>query len=202
MGIMTGLLYWDDEDTYYSQVNNPTEQILRKEDGKEWLETCGPTAAVNIIAAMGRTVKVTCPGGYEPQPEEVLSDWFHDPANYKRMKNLRDGVDPGVWMGNEIPQYYPAAVWDVFGVTGTFAWGCDPAIVKGALRAGRGVMVCLKNPGHYIAFVAYDGDEFVYRDPWPGNTWPARWRGHRGFNRVLTAVEFDNIKDYRIEIGA
>tara|TARA_Y100000310_G_scaffold269827_1_gene283297 strand:- start:9497 stop:10099 length:603 start_codon:yes stop_codon:yes gene_type:complete len=198
---MIGLIYWNDESTYYTQTNNPSEELLRKEDGEDFLETCGPTAAVNILAAAGYRVDIECPGTYRPQPEEVLTDWFNDPRNYGTMLTARDGVDPSLYMGNEIPQYYPAAIRDVFAVAARFFWGVSVDDVISALANRCGVMICLEKPGHYIAVVAYDPDtrEIVYRDPWPGNPWPEAYRGQSGFNRRISGTE--NIKGYRIEIG-
>ena len=66
--MVIGLKKWNIKDTYFIQTNNPTEEILRKEDGKGFLETCGPTAAVNCLSARGNNIEIICPGCYEPQP--------------------------------------------------------------------------------------------------------------------------------------
>jgi hypothetical protein len=66
------------------------------------------------------------------------------------------------------------------------------------------VMVALKDPGHYIAIVAYNPqtNEVIYNDPWPGNYWPVGLRGTPGFNRAIAASELiANCKPYRVEIG-
>jgi len=201
--MVVGLVRWDDPNTYYSQTNNPTEEILRKEDGEGFLVACGPTAVVNCLAAAGHKVTVECPGRYYPQPEEVLFDWFNDPRNYKMLEKIRKGIDPEDWFGNEIAQYYPAALLDVFGVPAHFEWGAKYKDVTKAIKNRRGVMLCLKNPGHFIAVVAYKELEqaLIYNDPWPGNPWPAKWRGKSGFNRSIAGPELENLKPYRIEIG-
>jgi len=201
--MIIGLKKWNDPDTYFTQTNNPTEEILRKEDGKGWLESCGPTAAVNCLAAASHKVTVETPGRYYPQPEEVLTDWFNDPRNYPRLEKIREGVDPAEWMGNEVPQYYPEAILDVFGVLAKFSWGSGYDEITAALKQNKGVMVCLKKPSHFIAIVAYKELEvaLVYRDPWPGNTWPVRWRGKTGFNRSIEGRELENLQPYRIEVG-
>ncbi len=198
---MIALSHWDDANTYYTQTNNPTEQILKKEDGLEWLETCGPTAAVNCLAAAGHSVRIECPGRYWPQPEEVLMDWFNDPINYDAMKRIRDSVDPSTIMGNEVPQWYEAAIPDVFGIPAHFRWGCAFESLRGAIQGNIGVMLCLKKPGHFIAAVAVDGERLIYREPWPGNPWPERLKGEPGFNRSLKGDELRNLQPYRIEVG-
>ena len=201
--MIRGLKYWNDKSTYYTQTNHPTEELLRKEDGKGYLETCGPTSAVNILAARGDDIVIKTPGSYKPQPEEILTDWFNDPRNYAHMQALRDGVDPAVYMGNEIPQYYPAAIMAVFGVRAFFYWGSDWDHVTMALSLQRGVMLALKKPGHFIAAVAYREIEkaIIYRDPWPGNPWPVEWKNRSGFNRSISGLQLENLQPYRIEIG-
>lgn len=199
-----GLKKWNDRDTYFTQVNNPTEEILRKKNKKGFLETCGPTAAVNILAARGDNILINCPGEYIPQPEEVLNDYFNDPANYRNLKNARKGLNPADWLGNEIPQYYSVAVPAVFGIKSKFRWSQTWQNIIDCVKQNIGVMICLKNPGHFIAVVAYDDktDEMIYNDPWPGNKWPVNYAGKPGFNRRMKKVEYhSNVNAYCIEIG-
>lgn len=199
-----GLKKWNDNNTYYTQVNNPTEEILRKKNKKRFLETCGPTAAVNILAARGDDIHIKCPGEYIPQPEEVLNDYFNDPANYKTLKKSREGLNPADWLGNEVPQYYAAAVPAVFGVKTKFRWSQTWQNIIDNLKKNIGMMVCIKKPGHFIAIVAYDDktDELVYNDPWPGNKWPPKYAGKSGFNRRMTKVEYHGkVNAYCVEIG-
>ena len=81
--MITGAVYWNDPNKWYVQTNNPSEELLRKINKKDFLETCGPSAGVNCAAVHGFDLEIKCPGKYKPQPEEVLSDWFNDPRNYK-----------------------------------------------------------------------------------------------------------------------
>lgn len=202
--MILGLKHWNDESTYYSQVNNPTEEILRKEDGKDWLESCGATATVNVLAARGDDVSIITPGEYDPQPEEVLFDYFHDPRNYQKLEAVRRGAPPKDWMGNRIPQFYPTAIKDVFGVESRFEWGMAWKYVIVLLMKEIGVVGCIQEPGHYIGFVAHDPgkNELIYREPWPGNPWPPRNKGYTGFNRRMNVQEFEsNMQQFRIEIG-
>ncbi|MDR0556333.1 MAG: hypothetical protein LBG43_00460 [Treponema sp.] len=114
--MVKGVKFWNDKDCYYTQSNNPTEEILRKRSDGPWLVSCGPSAAVACIAAMGFDVEVKTPGKYKPQSEEVLMDFFNDPRNYAALAAARPDTPPDVWHGNEVPQFYPVAVNAVFGV--------------------------------------------------------------------------------------
>jgi hypothetical protein len=168
--MILGAKLWDDKSTYYSQLNNPLETFLKKLGVKGWLETCGPTAAINCLAALGYDLTIKYPGGWEPQPESVLEDWLNDPRNYPEMKLARPNLDPSTYPGNRIPQYYPIAVMRVFGKHGQYIEGLPFEIVCRKLEEGCTVQLCLIEPGHFIGAVAYDKDtnEIIYRDPWKG----------------------------------
>jgi hypothetical protein len=182
--------FWNNRDMFYTQIGNPTEEILRKIHlelalkikkilASSWiqqkvmdevqaailayLETCGPSAAVNNIAAGDLFDFTTWPK--TSQPEEVLSDWMNDPKNYPLMKSERSDIQPGDMPCNRVPQYYPVAVKNVFNVRCSFEWITGLKIVE-ELKLGRTLQACFKNPGHYIAAVHYDEDrdEIVYND--------------------------------------
>jgi hypothetical protein len=197
--MIKGVKFWDNRDYYYTQTNNPTEEILRKRSDGGWLVSCGPTAAVGCIAAMGHNVYCGCPGGYVPQSEEVLMDYFNDPRNYDALRKARPDTPPEKWHGNEVPQFYSVAVPAVFGVKAEFMYGNDFNKIAAFLEAGRGVQLCLVNPGHYIAAVAYDSAkrEIIFNDPWPG-----RFADKDGFNRRMGEAEVKaNVKTFMIVFG-
>jgi hypothetical protein len=192
-----GAPYWSDRERYYSQTNNPTEEQLRKAQLKGWLETCGPTAAINCLAAMGASLDIVCPGPYRPQPEEVLADYLNDPRNYAKLRAERSDIDPVDIQGNRVPQYYAAAVADVFGYPARFVWTSRAGVVE-FLKAGYAVQICLKSPGHYLAAVAYDDatDEIIYHDSWPARV------GGDGFARRMSRAEYEiNVKQFAIVYG-
>lgn len=193
-----GVKRWNNRACYYVQTNNPTEELLKKRGGNNLL-SCGPSAAVTCIAAMGRSVRIDCPGVFQPQPEEVLMDYFHDPRNYGKLEQVRAETPPDSWFGNEIPQFYPTAVQDVFGVSARFEWNTRIDLLRRYMNMGKAVQLCLKNPGHYIAVVAYDSikQELIYNDPWPG-----RFTDRDGFNRRMSKDEFEtNTKPFLIVYG-
>ena len=197
--MIKGVQFWNDRDCYYTQTNNPTEEILRKRSDGSWLVSCGPSAAVTCIAAMGHDVEVRCPGAYRPQSEEVLMDFFNDPRNYAALKAARPDTPPEVWHGNEVPQFYPVAVQAVFGVSAAFRWFRDFGRAAVSVQDGKAVQLCLVKPGHYIAVVAYDDEkrELIYNDPWPG-----RFPDGNGFNRRMGYAEYQaNVKPYLIIYG-
>ena len=197
--MIKGVQFWNDRACYFVQSNNPTEEILRKRSDGIWLVSCGPSAAVTCIAAMGFDVEVKTPGGYKPQSEEVLMDFFNDPRNYSQLKAARPETPPDMWHGNEVPQFYPVAVTVVFGVKARFEWGAVFETVASELQNGKAVQLCLKKPGHYIAAVAYDDErnEVIFNDPWP-----RRFKDGNGFNRRLSKADFSNVKPFRIVYDA
>jgi len=193
--MITGAKLWNDRSTYFRQDNNPTETMLKKMGGK-WLETCGPTAAANCLAALGYDLTITCPGGWVPQPEEILEDFLNDPRNYPDMRAVRSNLDPASIPGNRVPQYYPLAVSRVFKALGNYVESHSFDALVDHLSKGMAVQLCLMTPGHYIAAVAYDDEthEVLYRDPWP-----ERFADGNGFNRRMSATEFQaNTKSFAI----
>jgi hypothetical protein len=198
--MIKGARFWNARDCYYIQTNNPTEEILRKRSDGPWLVSCGPSAALCCLAALGHDTEVRCPGPYKPQAEEILMDYFNDPRNYAALRAARPDTPPESWHGNEVPQFYPVAVPAVFGVGAQFYFAHDFGGVADRLQAGQAVQLCLVKPGHYIAAVAYDDQarEIIYNDPWPG-----RFSDGNGFNRRLGEAEFkDNVKPFLIVYGA
>jgi len=197
--MIRGVKHWDSRDHYYVQTNNPTEEVLRKRKNGNWLVSCGPTAAVSCLAAMGCDVAIRCPGEYQPQSEEVLMDYFNDPRNYDTLRKIRPETPPDTYHGNEVPQFYAAAVPAVFGVKAEFLWGADFLKIAAFLEAGRAVQVCLVQPGHFIAVVACDREtrELIYNDPWP-----ERFANKDGFNRAMSESELKlNVLPYLIVYG-
>jgi hypothetical protein len=186
-----GAPFWNDrKKAYFTQENNAIEHVLkcRLPPGAPWLETCGPTASLNCQAALGRDLSIVTPGGYGPQPEDVLTSWFNDPRNFKAMKFEWPDLDPEKLPGNEVAQWYPLAVREVFGNPCDFvgALSFDEAVA--IIRAGRTIQVCLDLPGHFVSLVAWDEDRehFIMRD-----SWAARWSDGDGFCRRLTRDEFE-----------
>ncbi len=191
-----GTRFATDRDRYYIQTNNPTEQLLKKREGEGWLESCGPSAAVNCLATLGYDLVILCPGVYKPQPEEVLMDFFNDPKNYAKFAEIRKDLDPVSFPGNRVPQWYPYAVQQVFAATASFVWGSELEKITQFLKRGFAVQLCLKKPGHYIAVVAYDDEtnELIFND-----SWPDRFPDKNGFNRRMGADEYKrNVKPWAI----
>lgn len=199
-----GVKFWNDRNRYYTQENNPTEEYNRLLELDEVLETCGPTASINAIASMGRSVEIVCPGEFRPQPEAVLTDYFNDPRNAENLNKVRDLSKVNI-PRNRVPQYYPSAVWDVFSVKAWFGHGVSWKDLTNFLYLGKPVQICLRNPSHYVTIVAYTPDIFkdgklisdgylIYNDPWG-----SRFSDGNGFNRLMFKEELrNNVKSYRI----
>ena len=181
---------------FHSQENNPTEWLLKKFWKKVvhgYLETCGPTAAVNCLKALGYACNCTCIGEYDIQPEEILSDCMNDPRYEPKFRAVRAATHI---QGGRIPQFYPLAVKLVFNVTtAKFMWLHNWTKITGYLREGKAIQVQLKRPGHYIALVAYDEEknEIIYKDSW------GRRKGlkNKGLNERMIKTEYDkNVCNY------
>jgi hypothetical protein len=197
MGSIKGAIRWNDRQAFYVQTNNPTEMIIRRIDD-QWLQSCGPTAAVMCCAVLDLDVAVTTSGGYQAQPEEILMDALNDPRSWPELRQIRK-LDPQEYAGNEVPQYYPWGVSRVFGATARFVWEHSWRRLAELLKDGHAVQLCLEDPGHYIAAVAYDSleDEVIYHDPWP-----ARFEDNEGFARRMDEDEYrTNVKPYMIVYG-
>lgn len=181
--MIVGAKHWNDKSRWYIQNNNPTEELLRKINKRDFLETCGPSAGVNCAAAHAYDLEIVCPGKYKPQPEEVLSDWFNDPRNYKLLEQVRPNLNPNDLPGGRVPQYYPAGMMEVFNVRCEFVWLASHFQLIDYFKAGYSIQFCLRSPSHYIAGVAYDlsTSEVIYNDPWS--------RDGRGFNERFSGIE-------------
>ena len=188
-----GARYWADPDKYYCQTNNPTEELLRKRKVPGFLESCGSTAAVNCLAVHDYELEVVCRGAYRPQPEEILNDWFNDPRNYKVLEKVRTDIGPQDLPGNRVPQYYPPAVMDVFGVKCEFVWIATHHQLADRFKDGCSIQLCLKSPSHYVAGVAFDTatSEIIINDPWPG-----RFADGSGWNKRISDLE--NLTNFAI----
>lgn len=176
--MISGAAFWNERNLLCVQTNNPTEAMFKKRREASWLESCGPTAAVNCLSALGYRVTVTTPGGWQPQPEELLLDWFHDYRNAEILGNYE-------WP-NRVMSLYAPAVLSVFGVQCqviNLTWGS----LVDHLGAGQAVQLLLRQPGHYIATVAYDDetDEILFWD-----SWPERFPDGDGFNRRMNNHEY------------
>jgi hypothetical protein len=201
--MIKGIKHWNNRDRYYTQTNNGTENILRKSGMQSYLETCGPTSAVMLADMMGYSISVKGPGLWTIQPEDYLAIYFNDPRNEAKLHAARKNIDPKDWMGNRVPQYYPAGMMDCFAIPAQFEWGASFEKVRDLILDGKGVMICFKTPGHYVAAVAYDDEsqEIIYHDPWPHNHWPQKHSGKSGFMRTLSESNFENVQSFMVWIG-
>lgn len=200
--MINGAAFWDDRSRYYVQTNNSVERMLQRYDARASIVTCGPSSAVNCIAAMGADIESVTPGRWKPQPEDVLALWFHDFRNWAALAKIRSATDPehSPYSPHEVPQYYPAAVKSVFGVDAVFQYGKSLDQIAEYVEAGRPVMLNIKEDGtgHFIAVVAYDGerDELIYHDPYPAGI-----PGHDGFAVRMDRDLFSDIDPYHIVFG-
>jgi hypothetical protein len=198
--LVYGSKFWYDNDKFFTQVNNPTEEQLRKhiEQWKKnniiakdarvfWLETCGASTSANCLAATGYNIDVKTPTGYILQSDEVIADYHNDPRNYSKLKNAT-GVDPTVQPGNRVAAYYVVSAKDLFNAKAVHSTKFTRLDLIEYLKLGCALQVCINPPGHYVAIVGYDVEknEFIYNDSWP--TRKPEWNGN-GFNRRFTKEE-------------
>lgn len=176
---MFGTPYWDQKGRYYRQDNDASVELLReyheisREQGIDYtLVACGPNVALNLLDALGHDVAIRTPGQWNVQATDVFLWWFFDRRNAEKMRKARPNLEPFEIPGQTVPQYYPPAVEDVFGARALFEWEPTWDKIARYLYMGEGIQLCLKDPGHYIAAVAFDPGrgELIYHDPWPGRT--------------------------------
>jgi len=190
--MIKGTKYWDNRKTFSVQTNNAIENLLRLWSGKDkgFLESCGPTSAINVLESMGHPVAIMSPAMAMVQPEDFLTIWMNDPKNAPGFK-----TEAPV---NEYPRAYPNAITKVFGHACRYLEGQSFEWITSMVSGGTGCMICLKDPGHFLAVVAFDNltNELIYRDPWPNRT------GTDGFNLRMGKKEFDtNVKPYVVVFG-
>ena len=189
--MISGTRYWQDRSRFdFSQTDNAIEATLRRYGGRVSAISCGPTAAVNCLAAIGHPILTSTYGGWSPQPADVLALWFHDERNWPQLAVIRDATDPRetVYSPNEVPQYYPLAARAVFGADASFEWLNRWDSVRSRIITGQAIQLCTTSPGHYIAVVAYDRDtdELIYHD-----SYPQRFRdGGDGFARRMSHEQY------------
>ena len=198
--MIKGTKYWNDKNHFWIQENNGIEAILKKSlpaspDGIHhgWLEDCGPTSAVNVLDSMGLPIGNSSIGGATLRPMDFLSLWMNTPANWPKL--VTGSINPSLYMDNEIAQFYPSALWVVFGVVARYLEGQTFEWVSSLIQSGKGAMICLKTPGHFLGIVAFDDQtqELIYNDPWPGRTHTD------GFNLRMKKEEWEsNVKPYVI----
>lgn len=186
--MIEGVKFWNDKSRYYTQSNNPIEAYHKACGIKTgWTESCGPTSAVTILDSSGYPVAAAVPGTWKPQPEQLLWDYLNDPRNYDKFKLARPNLLPGSIPGNRVPQYYPIAIKEVFGQNCSFAEGKSFRQIAEYVSTGKGVQLCLKNPGHFIPVVAFDDSsaELIFHDPFP-----ERFPDRTGFAKRLSETAY------------
>jgi hypothetical protein len=199
--MIKGAPRWDDREAYYTQTNNAVERLLSRYGARASAVSCGPSSAINCLAALGLSVETVSPGGWAPQPEDVLTIWFHDHRNWDRLSEIRAATDPEKtrFSPHEVPQYYPAAVKAVFGARAQFTWNASFAEIAAHVSNGLAVMVNHKpeknRPGHYVAVVAYDeiSDELIFHDSWPEGA-----PGHNGWARRISRSQWHEMEPYAV----
>ena len=191
---------------FNDQRDDPTEELYRKLISQmkvkypaiHWghLESCGVNAMTNCLGVTleGRRIidRLTQTMGiYKQQFPHILIGYLNDPNNYKKMKELRDNLDPRLLQGNRVPQYYYLVALEVCGIRAHFEWGCSIEKVKEYLYLRHPVQVC--EPGHYLAAVSYDLKDsdiiYVY------NSYP---KTGSGINEKRTRADFKNFADWLI----
>lgn len=200
--MIKGVNYWSDRNRFWVQTKNGVEAILKVAlpagvDGIHhgWLETCGPSSSVNVMDSMGTDISNKSSGGASLRPMDFLTLWMNEPQNFVSLGIAAGVTGPDQYMENEIAAFYPAAVKACFGATAVYKEGLGWDGLVNEVQQGQGAMICLINPGHFLAVVAYDDvtQELIYNDSWPGRT------GTDGFNLRMGKSEFlSNVKSYAI----
>lgn len=191
--------YIDRGKHFYIQTNNPTEEMKRKTLGqKSYLESCGPTASASCLSVVGYNLTIkTEATGYKLPEDECITDFFNSPKHYAAFRKIRSDINPKYYPGNRVPQYYPYMAEVLFDAKANFLFIKDWEYLVSHIKKKCSIQVCLKNPGHYIALLAYDSkkDEIIFNDPWPKR----KGLKNKGFNERLTKQEYqDNVQSFAI----
>jgi hypothetical protein len=187
--MITGCKNMDRTDIWHAQAivkngvsypNSAIECMLRKDEIQEmqtskpamWLETCGSHSNVNAMMGTRKDPdaflnSLKTPNHWYPRPPDILTLWMNTPQNYSKMLAVRPGLDPDAYFGNEVPQYYPTAMKEVFDVSCQFIPSHQWSDLVAALKVGTSIVICLKKPGHYICAIGFDDatNEIIYVDP-------------------------------------
>ena len=155
---------------HFIQDNNAIENFVLKLLGKVHYESCGNTAATagaHMMSLYPEDCKIVKDGIWECQREDYLFLFLNDARNYKTFLKVRSDLEPKLYPGNRIPQYYVLALKQVFNIDSKFDWANSTDWIR-EIKNKNVVMVCLKKPGHYILLTHYDtvSDEFIFNDPW------------------------------------
>jgi hypothetical protein len=181
--MIQGSLKWNDRNTFHVQTNNAIEDLV------PGLEYCGPTASVMCIDSLRKEFqnKNSYGGSWVPQDEDFLTCFFIDHANWNMFEKIRQ-LDLTNLPPNRIFQYYPYAVKMCFNQVAEYREDGSFDIISQHLWNGEPCQICLKDPGHFLAAVAFDNEknEIIYNDPWPGRNLDGN-----GFNRRMGKSDFN-----------
>lgn len=198
---MNRLKFYNDEKTLYYQDDNLTETLFFKEDEEDFLQTCGPTAIVNLIAAAGR-LKTNCysRGRYIPKPETVIMEYFNNSENYEKFNKILPKVNFEKKFPNRYLELYPLMLKEIFDIKSKVEWKKFDDL-DAWLDMNIGLFILLKEPSHFISIVGYNKikDLIYYRDPWKDNPYNKKFEG---INRVIKRKNLiSNIHNARVLVG-
>jgi hypothetical protein len=162
-------------DIRYEQTRNSIEEIVRKimqelvREGKldakdaRYLESCGACAFSTIMEGMGFLQSkdyFSFPAGEQIQMDDAAMVWMNDPK-----RNIYQAT-----MANRYADTYVKAARELYDCSAYIHSNTTFKDVTRQVSAGNGVQICLKNPGHWLAVIDYDGkrDVLIYMDSWGG----------------------------------
>ena len=158
---------WNDKTGYFRQDNNFIEAFLKSYGVEQFYATCFPTSVCRAVSAVRGedNFKIKSAGGWSMQPEDYLTGFMNDPENRPAFDKIRKDPDCLVMPENQIPQYYPYALWECFKEKCTFEWGGSMEVLN--LLKEKHAVVVLQKRGHAVCVVAFDesANEFIYDDP-------------------------------------
>jgi hypothetical protein len=195
---MTGIKNYSNPHIRYEQTRNAVEAIILRilkerlpKDDKPigYLESCGACAFCCLMEGMGYLQSkdyFTFPTGARVQMDDAVMLYLNDPA--------RGYTDI---MPNRTALAYRAAALDLYNVQAKIIEPCAFNMVIDEIRKHHGVQLCLEDPGHWIAAIAYDDihREIVFMDSWGER--PGLKNG--GINERLTEGEYNsNVKKFMV----
>ena len=189
--MITGVKNWNDRSVRYEQNENATESIIKKvlrENGitkKGWLESCGASAFCTIMEAMGFLTEADYPvlNGETIQFDDWIMMYMNDPK--------RDRIFlKGTTFDNHVFRNYPKLAEKLFPTCVPVYKHWDWKDITAEITKGHGAQICLKNPSHYIAGLAYNDieDVILYSDSWTGR----KDLVNGGWHEKLTKEDYDD----------
>jgi len=145
----------------FSQENNASENLVGH------LESCGPTALACLLEDLGvEQIDV---------PHIQIEDYYTMVLNSPKLINSTDGYPANRYILNYpkiIELLYPELKAKLVWFPNPYEESAAAQRIKLSLaKPNTGLLLSMRNPGHFIAASHFASGVLYYSDPWVGNTY-------------------------------